>query len=121
MVKLDLDASAAAVAGPAPTGSAKNSKLQDAAQQFEAMMIGEMMKCARQSSDSGWLGSSGDDSTTDQAVEMAESHFAKALAMSGGFGLASVIARSVDQEAASRAHSPAALPPAADVSETKAP
>src|SRR5579884_1967944 len=68
----------------------KPSKLHDAAQQFEALMIGEMMKSVRDSSEEGWMGSGGD-SGSDSAMDMAESQFAKGLSMGGGLGLAKVI------------------------------
>ncbi len=80
----------------------KGSKLHEAAQSFEAMMIGQMMKSVRESSDSGWLGSSGDDPSTGSAVEMAEQHFAKALAQGGGLGLAKMVEQSVGQQDATR-------------------
>lgn len=90
---LVFDTRPGAVAAPK-----KSDRLHDAAQQFEALMIGEMMKSVRQSSESGWLGTSGEDASTDQAVEMAESHFAKALAMSGGFGLSKLVENTVQQQ-----------------------
>ncbi len=80
----------------------KGSKLHEAAQSFEALMIGQMMKSVRESSESGWLGSSGDDSSTTSAVEMAEQHFAKALAQGGGLGLAKMVEQSVGQQDESR-------------------
>jgi len=45
-------------------------KVKDAAQQFEALLIGQLMKSARESS-GGWLGSGGD-SSTDCAIEYAD-------------------------------------------------
>ena len=80
------------------TEDKKAGKLHEAAQSFEALMIGQMMKSERESSDSGWLGSSGDDSSTTSAVEMAEQHFAKALAQGGGLGLAKMVEQSVGQQ-----------------------
>jgi peptidoglycan hydrolase FlgJ len=77
----------------AKTGS-KPSKLHEAAQQFEALMIGEMLKSVRQDSSSGWLGS-GDGAGQDSAMDMAESQFAKALALSGGLGLAKMVEHSI--------------------------
>jgi len=73
------------------TGTAKPSKLHDAAQQFEALMIGEMMKSVRDSgSEDGWLGSGGGPGS-DTAMDMAENQFAKALAQGGGLGIAKTI------------------------------
>ncbi len=72
----------------------KPSKLHDAAQQFEALMIGEMMKSVRESGSEGWLGSGGD-TGDDAAMDMAEGQFARALAMGGGLGLSKMIEQSV--------------------------
>ncbi len=80
------------------TSNNKAGKLHEAAQSFEALMIGQMMKSVRESSESGWLGSSGDDSSTESAVEMAEQHFAKALAQGGGLGLAKMVEQSVGKQ-----------------------
>lgn len=77
-------------------GASKPSKLHEAAQQFEALMIGEMMKSVHESSTSGWLGSDGDEGGDNQAMEMAESQFANALAISGGLGLARMVEQSVN-------------------------
>ncbi len=75
----------------------KPSKLHDAAQQFEALMIGEMMKTVRESGSEGWLGS-GSDSGSESAMDMAESQFARALAMGGGLGLSKSIEQSVSAQ-----------------------
>jgi peptidoglycan hydrolase FlgJ len=78
--------------------SSKSSKLHQAAQQFEALMIGEMMKSVHEGSSSGWLGSDDGEGGNNQAMEMAESQFANALAMNGGLGLARMVEQSVGQQ-----------------------
>lgn len=78
--------------------SSKPTKLHQAAQQFEALLIGEMMKSVHEGSSSGWLGSDGDEGGDNQAMEMAESQFANALAMNGGLGLAHTVEQSVGQQ-----------------------
>jgi Rod binding domain-containing protein len=75
----------------------KPSKLHDAAQQFEALMIGELMKSVRESGSEGWLGSEGD-SGSESAMDMAEGQFAKALSLSGGLGLTKMIEQNVGAE-----------------------
>lgn len=72
----------------------KSSKLHDAAQQFEALMIGEMMRSVRESGSEGWLGSGGG-TGDDTAMDMAESQFARALSSGGGLGLSNMIEKSV--------------------------
>ena len=78
------------------SGDKKPSKLHEAAQQFEALMIGEMMKSVRESGSEGWLGSGGE-TGDDSALEMAESQFSQALAMNGGLGLSHVIEQRMSQ------------------------
>ena len=64
-------------------------KLKESAQQFEALLIAQMMRSMRESS-SGWLGT-GDDSTASPAMEMAEEQFAQAMSSKGGLGLATMV------------------------------
>ncbi len=71
-----------------------SNKLHSAAQQFEALLVGEMLKSARESGSDGWLGSS-ESTGDDSAMEMAESQLANALSSGGGLGLAKVIERSM--------------------------
>ena len=75
------------------------SKLAGAARQFESLLIGEMLKSARESDSDGWLGS-GSDSGSESAMGMAETQFAQAIASQGGFGLAKTIERSVASQTA---------------------
>lgn len=56
-----------------------------AAQQFEALLIGQLLKEAR-GDDDGWLGGGGDAGSA-TATGLAEEQFAQALARSGGLGL----------------------------------
>lgn len=80
------------------TGNPKDSRIHKAAQQFEAMMIGEMMKTVREGGeDGGWLGS-GDETGDDTAISMAESQFSQAMAANGGLGLAHMIEKNIGQE-----------------------
>jgi peptidoglycan hydrolase FlgJ len=66
-------------------------KVRDAAQQFEALLIGQILRSVRESG-GGWLGSGGDPSG-DCATEFAEQHFATTLAQQGGLGLADLISK----------------------------
>jgi Rod binding domain-containing protein len=60
-------------------------KVHDAAQQFEALLIGQILKSVRESA-----GSSSDPSA-DSAMGYAEEQLASVLAHNGGLGLATVI------------------------------
>jgi Rod binding domain-containing protein len=64
-------------------------RIHEAAQQFESLMISQMLKSMRESEDS-WLGT-GDDSAGSTAVEMAEEELAKSISLRGGLGLAELV------------------------------
>jgi Rod binding domain-containing protein len=75
----------------ASTAAAPDSpaKVRDAAQQFEALLLGQFLRAARQGG--GWFG--GGDASSDCALEYAEQQFASVMAANGGLGLASLIAQ----------------------------
>jgi Rod binding domain-containing protein len=64
-------------------------KTTNAATQFEALLIAQMLKNMRES-ETGWLGT-GEDSAADSAMGMAEEHFAAAISAAGGFGMAKLV------------------------------
>ena len=90
--KLQPGISPEAVAGPGNSGKAKTSsaELLDAARQFESLMIAEMLKCMRDASGSGWLGT-GEDASGDSVMGLAQEQFAQALAQNGGLGLSKLV------------------------------
>jgi peptidoglycan hydrolase FlgJ len=63
-------------------------KISQAAQQFEALLIGQILHSAH-SSDGGWLGS--DDSSSSSATDFAEEQLANTMSQQGGFGLAKMV------------------------------
>jgi flagellar protein FlgJ len=83
---------------PATPGEARKpddpAKIKDAAQQFEALLIGQILRSVRESG-AGWLGSGGDPSG-DCATEFAEQHLANVLAAQGGLGLATLIGKGLE-------------------------
>jgi Rod binding domain-containing protein len=86
----------------APSPKADNpQKTKDAAVQFEALLVGQILKAAHEE-DGGWLGS-GEDQTAGSAMQMADEYFARALTSHGGLGLARMISNGLDQAAASAA------------------
>ena len=72
-------------------------RVRNAATQFEGLLIGEMLKTARESSDGGWMGS-GDDAGSDSAMGLAEQYFAQAMSAGGGLGLARMISAGLQKE-----------------------
>jgi peptidoglycan hydrolase FlgJ len=79
----------------APTSGGEPERVHDAAQQFEALLIGQMLRSVRESG-SGWLGS-GEDSSAECATDFAEQQFAAVLAQNGGLGLAGLIVRGLEK------------------------
>jgi Rod binding domain-containing protein len=94
---------------------ANNSKLHQAAEQFEALVIGEMLRSERESraessGSGGWLDTGGD-SGSESAMDLAEGQLSNALAAGGGLGLAKMIEKTMAQaESPSRATVPASEP-----------
>jgi len=70
-------------------------KITQAAQQFEALLIGQILHSAH-ASDGGWLGS--DDSSGSCATDFAEEHLANTIAQQGGFGLAKMISQELQKK-----------------------
>jgi Rod binding domain-containing protein len=91
--------------------AAKPDEISQASTQFEALIIGQVLKAARESSDKGWLGT-GDDQTSDMAMEMAEQGLAQGLAAQGGLGIAKMVTAHLRRHEAKAASSePAAEGP----------
>ncbi len=86
------------------SGSSNPSKVADAAKQFEALMLGQILKASHDSSDGGWLGT-GDDQAGSLAVEMAEQQFAQAMSAKGGLGIAKLVTSGLERGAAKAAKS----------------
>lgn len=76
-------------AGSITGSSGSKTSLREAASEFEALLIGQMLKSARADSE-GWLGT-GEDQTSASLVDMAEEQVARALAQAGGLGLARMV------------------------------
>ena len=77
-------------------------KIENAAKQFEALMIGQVLKIARESSSDGWLGS-GEDSSSETGMDMAQEFFGQALANGGGLGIGQMVSRQLERSPASKA------------------
>ena len=61
-------------------------KIKDAASQFEALMIGQILKAAHGDSDEGSFGGESDPASA-SAMDFANDYFARAMAAKGGLGL----------------------------------
>ena len=83
--------SAAESASPTPE------KVKDAARQFEALLIGQMLKSIKDSQ-GGWFGT-GEDEASSSAMEYAQEMFAQSLSASGGLGLARMVVAGLEPKA----------------------
>lgn len=70
-------------------------KVLNASKQFEALLIGQMMK-SMHDADGGWLGT-GDDQSASSAMEYGQEIFAQSMAANGGLGLASMVAKGLQE------------------------
>lgn len=82
---------------PTAAGATDAQKTKDAARQFEALLVGEMLKSMRDT-EGGWLGT-GDDQAASSAMEYAQEMFAQSLSAKGGLGLANMVAQGLDRAA----------------------
>ena len=73
------------------------SKLTDAAQQFESMLMQEMLKPMR-SQDGGWSGDEKTDSASDIISSFGTEAVAKAISKGGGLGIARQVVAKVASE-----------------------
>lgn len=88
-------ASAANQAAGAARGGRDVNKVRDAAQQFEALFLSQILKSARESGGSLGSGSGG---ASDCATEFAEEQLATSMAKQGGLGLANLIANGLERK-----------------------
>jgi Rod binding domain-containing protein len=75
-----------AVAGPEALGqNTRGDKIEEAARQFESLLMGELLRASR-GHDDGWLGT-GEDGTASSAMGMAEEYLAQGMTAQGGLGI----------------------------------
>ena len=91
---------ASAVSQAAPVQAPNEAKIKTTARQFEALLIGQLLKTSREAGSSGWLGTGDDDQPGQIGLEVGEQEFARMLASSGGLGLAKTIEAGMRQDAA---------------------
>ena len=105
-----LSSALPAVAGLNPDSPKKDSpeKIKDAASQFEALLMGQILKAAHEENGDGW-GDEESDQASATAKDFANDYFARSLASTGGLGLSKMIANGLNRENVSRS-SPATKP-----------
>lgn len=77
-------------------------KIRDTASQFEALLIGQVLKNAKQEKSEGMMGDDEDDSSA-STTDLANDFFARSLASKGGIGLAQVFANGLEKASLSNA------------------
>jgi Rod binding domain-containing protein len=91
----------AASGAPAGFGSVRPKddpeKVRSAAQQFESLLLAQLLKTAREGQSEGWLGS-GEDNASASAMDIAEQQFAHLLAAGGGLGLTKLVVEGLGRE-----------------------
>ena len=112
MTPITFPPAAAAMGASSKSADHPNkSKISDAATQFEALILQQLLRSARESPESqSGIFSSGQ--TNDTFSSMAEEHFAQALAAKGGIGLARLVAGGLLREHSQTQNNrpPAAVP-----------
>ena len=77
-----------AAAPPQPDSPAR---VRDAAQQFEALLLHQILRAARE-------GAGPKDGSSDCAMDYAEQQFAEVMARNGGLGLAALVANGLQRK-----------------------
>jgi Rod binding domain-containing protein len=72
------------------TSTPTPAKAEDAARQFEALMIAQMLRTARENTED-------QDSSASTMLDVADQQFSQVLANNGGLGLAKLIVKGLDQ------------------------
>ena len=83
--------------------TSKPDKIAESSKQFEALMIGQLLRSARESSGGGWLDTEDgkdDDQTGSMVMEMAEQGFAQAMSTRGGLGIAKMVTANLERRQA---------------------
>jgi len=75
---------------PATVAPAMPTKVEGAAKQFEALLIAQMLRTARENTED-------EDSTASTMLDVADQQFSQVLANNGGLGLAKLIVNGLDR------------------------
>jgi peptidoglycan hydrolase FlgJ len=75
-------------------------KIRHAAKEFEAVLINQMLKSAREAGGGGLTGSGDEENQENSSLlELGEQQFAQALASSGGLGIAKMVVAGITKNA----------------------
>ncbi len=82
-----------------PSGDPRPRDLKQAATQFEALLVAQMLKEIRTASGSEFMGA-GEDQSGACMMDYAEEHLAQVLAQQGGLGLARMVVAGIERKPA---------------------
>jgi Rod binding domain-containing protein len=82
----------------AVVNTGQHTKIHEAARQFEALLLGQILKSMKDS-EGGWMGT-GEDQTASSAMEYGQEMLAQQLSSNGGLGLANLIVQGLKPEQA---------------------
>lgn len=74
-----------------PSPKESSAKLRRSATDFEALLLGQMLKSAREAGGTGLTGSGDQDEANSSLLELGEQQFAQAMASSGALGIAKMV------------------------------
>ncbi len=97
---MDSISAAPSLAIPQLTGFDRPKDAKQAATQFEALLISQLLKTMRTAGAGGWLGTDDEDADASM-LEIAEEHLAQVLASQGGLGLAGLVMKGLEPSGAS--------------------
>jgi flagellar protein FlgJ len=80
--------------GPGESRSGRPHGLAESAQQFESLLIEQMLRSMRETEGEGWMGG-GSDQAGSTLMEYAEQEMSRVIAAGGGFGLAKMVRESL--------------------------
>lgn len=77
-----------------------SARIARSASDFEALLIGQMLKSAREAGGTGLTGAGDDEQEANSSLlELGEQEFAQALASSGGLGIAKMVIAGLNNDA----------------------
>lgn len=96
------------LSGSTPANRKKSEQIREAARDFEALLIQQLLRSAREAGAGAGMGS--DDQSFDSIMDFSEQQIARMLTASGGLGLSSLIARGLESGRAEENAPPAVQP-----------
>jgi hypothetical protein len=88
----------AATTAPDSGNATVNPELKAAAVQFEALVLTQLIRAAKESGSGAWLNTEEGDGSAGPVMQMAEEYLSQALSSSGQLGLANLITNAIQKQ-----------------------